>query len=172
VNNERVGRAWLFGDNIDTDALAPGQYIKKPIDELASHCLESVNAEFASTVSAGDVVYAGRNFGMGSSREQAAQALHVLGVRGVVAASFGGIFFRNAINLGLPVFTPADVDTGDDNAQFNIKSGDEVELDIDNSRLINHSQASHLALNPLPVFLLDMIKAGGLVKVLEKRFNI
>ncbi len=165
-----AGRAWVFGDNVDTDALAPGQYIKKPIEELASHCLESLEPGFASKVAVGDVVVGGRNFGMGSSREQAAQALCLLGVTGVVARSFGGIFFRNAINLGLPVFTPVSTNAEADNSTIAVADGDKVELDVEGARLINHTSGEQLQLTPLPEFLLEMIRAGGLVKVLEKRF--
>ena len=96
-------RIWRFGDGIDTDAMAPGQYMKLPIEELARHCLEGVRPEFAASVRPGDVIVAGANFGVGSSREQAPQALATLGVAGVVAVSFAGLFYRNAINLGLPV---------------------------------------------------------------------
>ena len=95
------GRAWRFGDDIDTDVLAPGIYMKKPIAELAQHCLEVVDPRFAKEVRPGDIVVAGRNFGMGSSREQAAQALIALGVAAVLAKSFAGIFYRNALNQGL-----------------------------------------------------------------------
>ena len=95
------GRAWVFGDNVDTDALAPGAYVKYGIDEIARHCLESIDPAFAANVRAGDVLVGGRNFGAGSSREQAAEALRHLGVAAVVAPSFAGIFYRNALNLGL-----------------------------------------------------------------------
>ena len=162
-----AGRCWVFGDDINTDSLAPGQYIKSPIETLAAHCLESVNPAFANQVKEGDIVIAGKNFGIGSSREQAAQALLVLGVRGVVAQSFGGIFFRNAINLGLPVFVPIDLDE-----PIDASSGDQVELNVERAALKNQSTGTESALTPLPEFLLHMIKEGGLVKVLEKRFNV
>ena len=103
------GRVWKLGDNIDTDALAPGQYMKFNIDVIAAHCLESLRPEFAAAVSAGDVIVAGRNFGAGSSREQAPQALKHLGIAAVVAESFAGLFYRNALNLGLPVVVSAEV---------------------------------------------------------------
>jgi len=98
------GRAWVFGDNVDTDVLAPGQYMKLGIEEIARHCLESVDPAFAGSVQAGDVVVGRRNFGTGSSREQAPQALKQLGVAALVAESFAGLFYRNAINLGLPAW--------------------------------------------------------------------
>ena len=92
-------RIWLFGDNIDTDQMAPGQHMRGGIEALAAHCLEGVRPEFASAVQPGDIVIGGRNFGVGSSREQAAEALKHLGVSSVIALSFAGIFYRNALNL-------------------------------------------------------------------------
>lgn len=167
------GRSWVLGDNIDTDVLAPGQYIKLPMEELAQHCLELVDAEFASQVKAGDIVVAGSNFGIGSSREQAAQALKVLGVAAVVAESFGGIFFRNAINLGLPVFTPAK-SASSAAADFHlsdIKAGEPISLDLQQAMLVCPESDIRIELQALPDFLMDMLRAGGLVAVLEKRFN-
>ena len=93
-----AGRAWVFGDSVNTDVLAPGAYIKGPLEELARHCLESVDPDFAPKVQPGDVVVGGENFGMGSSREQAAIALKMLGVKAVLAKSFARIFYRNALN--------------------------------------------------------------------------
>jgi 3-isopropylmalate/(R)-2-methylmalate dehydratase small subunit len=95
-------RAWVFGDNLDTDLIAPGRYMKFGIAEIAAHCLESVDPSFAPGVRAGDIVVAGKNLGAGSSREQAPEALKHLGVAALVAQSFAGLFYRNAINLGLP----------------------------------------------------------------------
>lgn len=171
ISNPIVGRSWVFGNNIDTDVLAPGQYIKQPIEELARHCLESVDANFASGVQAGDLVVAGSNFGIGSSREQAAQALKELGVAGVVAESFGGIFFRNAINLGLPVFTP--IKSPEVAAQYqlsDITAGEAVLLSPHQAILSCPDAGVEIKLQPLPDFLMDMLEAGGLVAVLEKRF--
>ena len=101
------GRAWILGDDIDTDVLAPGLYMKGPIAEMARHCLESVEPDFAAQVAEGDIIVAGANFGIGSSREQAAEVLTLLGVKAVVAKSFGGIFYRNALNFGLLAVTSA-----------------------------------------------------------------
>lgn len=156
------GRAFVFGDDIDTDVLAPGRYMKGPIEELAQHCLEAVAPDFAKDVRPGDFVVAGRNFGMGSSREQAAQALKVLGVSAVIAKSFGGIFYRNALNLGLPVVVCAD--TG------RIAPGDRVSLDLARGIVTNESGGVTLRSEPLPQFLLDMLADGGLVPHLEKKF--
>ena len=99
-----MGRLWLFDETINTDVLAPGFYMKSPLAELSKHCLEAVRPEFASKVQKGDVVLAGENMGVGSSREQAAEVLKFLGISCIIATSFAGIFYRNAINLGLPAF--------------------------------------------------------------------
>ena len=155
------GRAFVFGDNIDTDVLAPGRYMKASVEELARHCMEAIAPDFANTVQAGDVVVAGRNFGMGSSREQAAQALKILGVSAVVANSFGGIFLRNALNLGLPVMVCPATDE--------IRQDDRVAVDLVGGRVINETTAATLPGEPLPGFLLEMLADGGLVPLLEKR---
>ena len=126
------GRAFIFGDNIDTDVLAPGRYMKGPVEELARHCLEAVAPDFAKDVRPGDVVVAGRNFGIGSSREQAAQALKVLGVSAVVAKSFGGIFLRNALNLGLPVLVCE--------MTHDIRADDRITLDLASGRLVDETR--------------------------------
>ena len=156
------GRAFVYGDGINTDMLAPGIYMKHPIATIAQHCLESVDPEFARTVKPGDVVVAGQGFGIGSSREQAAEALKHLGVAAVLAKSYGGIFYRNALNFGLPVLVFGDVDQ--------IGSGDLVSVDAASGAVHNKTRGITLAATPLPQFLLDMIADGGLVPHLEKRF--
>lgn len=157
------GRAFIFGDDIDTDVLAPGRYMKGSVEELARHCMEAIAPDFAGSVQPGDVVVAGRNFGMGSSREQAAQALKILGVSAVVAKSFGGIFLRNALNLGLPVMVCAATDR--------IRQDDRVTVDLINGRVINGTLEETLPGEPLPAFLLEMLADGGLVPHLEKRLK-
>ncbi|WP_274626939.1 3-isopropylmalate dehydratase [Arvimicrobium flavum] len=156
------GRIFLFGDDIDTDQLAPGQYMKGGLEELAKHCLEGVRPEFAAQVRPGDIVVAGKNFGMGSSREQAAEALKHLGVAGVVARSFAGIFHRNAINLGLPVLAAADLS--------GISDGEEAELDVGAGALRLAAGGRRIVLEPLPDNLQRMLADGGLVPHLKKRF--
>ncbi len=156
-----AGKAWVFGDNIDTDVLAPGLYMKAPLAELASHCLESVDPDFAPAVASGDVVVAGENFGIGSSREQAAQVLKELGVRAIVARSFGGIFYRNALNFGLLAVTSADVDR--------IKAGDRVAVDGVAGTVTDETSGETLACDPVPAHLMEMIEAGGLVPHLANR---
>lgn len=157
-----TSRVFLFGNDIDTDQLAPGQYMRGGIDELAAHCLEGVRPDFASTVKTGDVVVAGTNFGMGSSREQAAEALRRLGVAGVVARSFAGIFYRNAINLGLPVMIASDLSA--------VTDGDPAVLDVEEGRLRLMEKGIDIALEPLPDNLKRMLADGGLVPHLKKRF--
>lgn len=156
-----AGRAWRFGDNIDTDALAPGLYMKHPIAELARHCLETVNPTFATEVRAGDIIVAGRNFGMGSSREQAVMALRQLGVAAVLARSFAGLFYRNAVNLGLLVMNCADTDR--------IGDGDRIEVDGVRGEVTDVRSGARLGCEPLPPHLLEMIADGGLVPYLERR---
>jgi len=158
----QYGRAFVFGDSVNTDALAPGVYMKHPIATIAQHCLESVDPTFAAAVRSGDVVVAGRGFGIGSSREQAAEALKHLGVAAVLARSFGGIFYRNALNLGLPVLV-CDVVDG-------ISAGDLVHVDAATGVIDNKTRGTKLSAAPLPPFLLAMIADGGLVPHLEKRF--
>lgn len=159
-----TGKAWVFGDDIDTDVLAPGLYMKGPLEELASHCLESVNPDFASTVSVGDVIIAGENFGIGSSREQAAQVLKLLGIRAIVAKSFGGIFFRNALNFGLIAAISSDGD--------HFQTGDLTSVDAATGAFTNLTQNEMWNCEPLPGELLEMVYAGGLVAHLEQRLAV
>lgn len=161
MSNVAPGRAFVFGDNIDTDVLAPGLYMKKPIQELAKHCLEAVDPSFATTVRPGDVVVGGENFGLGSSREQAAEALRHLGVTILLAKSFAGLFFRNCINLGVaPVECP---DTG------RIKAGDLLAVDPITGTIENRTQNQTYKGVPIPAHLVEMVRDGGLIPHLEKR---
>ena len=155
------GRAWVFGDNIDTDVLAPGAYMKDAVEVLASHCLEAVDADFAPSVKPGDLVVGGANFGVGSSREQAAQALTILGVRAVIAKSFAGIFYRNAFNLGLLALVSADADK--------ISAGDEIRIRPEAGRIENLTTGETFSCEPVPEHLMTMIRDGGLVPHLEKK---
>lgn len=156
-----MSRAWVFGDDIDTDVLAPGRYMKYGIDEIAKHCLEAVDPAFAPNVRPGDVVVAGRNFGAGSSREQAAAVLKTLGVAAVIAPSFAGIFYRNALNLGLVVLAAQDA--------ARIQAGDEIVVDPEAGRIENRTRGETLACEPIPGHLMAMVRDGGLLAHLEKR---
>jgi len=156
-------RVWRLGHNIDTDALAPGIYMKLGLDEIAKHCLESVRPEFASGVKKGDVLVAGPNFGIGSSREQAAGVLVQLGVAAVIAPSYSGLFFRNAFNLGLLLLTCKDAEQ--------MQEGDEVEVihKPDGSIAINRKNLAPLSCQSIPHFLIDMVNAGGLLPLLKMK---
>ncbi len=161
-----MGRLWKFDETIDTDILAPGFYMKAPLHELASHCLEALNPAFASNVQRGDILLAGANMGVGSSREQAAEVLKFLGIDAIIAPSFAGIFYRNAINLGLPVFTlPAIY-----NDMPALVDGAEVRLNFHAATMTLSASGLDIKLDPLPDFLQELILDGGLVPHLEKRF--
>jgi 3-isopropylmalate/(R)-2-methylmalate dehydratase small subunit len=156
-------KAWVLGDNVDTDVLAPGAYMKFGIEEIAKHCLESVLPEFVSTVRKGDVVVAGRNFGAGSSREQAPAALKHLGVAVLVAESFAGLFYRNAINLGLPAVACAQAKR--------IRQNDSLRVDVEAGRIDNLTTGETLACEAIPSHLMPMLRDGGLLPHLEKRLK-
>ena len=156
------GRAWVFGDDISTDALAPGVYLKFDIDIIARHCLETEDPAFAAGVRPGDVVVGGRNFGAGSSREQAAQALKHLGIAAVLAPSFAGIFYRNALNLGLLALVCPDAQR--------IQAGARLVVDADAARVVETDTGTVHGCEPIPDHLLAMVRAGGLIPWLERRF--
>jgi 3-isopropylmalate/(R)-2-methylmalate dehydratase small subunit len=157
------GRAWVLGDNVDTDALAPGKYMKFGIEEIAKHCLEAVDSGFAAGVQSGDVVVGGRNFGAGSSREQAPQALKHLGVAALVAESFAGLFYRNSLNLGLPALACRDAKR--------IRAGDRLRVHPEAGRIENETTGETLACEPIPPHLMQMVRDGGLLPHLEKRLG-
>ncbi|WP_066737730.1 3-isopropylmalate dehydratase [Cupriavidus sp. D384] len=157
-----AGRIWRFGDDVDTDAMAPGLYMKSGLDELARHCLENLRPEFPAHVRPGDIVVAGTNFGMGSSREQAAQALRHLGVAAVLAQSFAGLFYRNAINIGLPVLVCRQADT--------LADGTRATFDLDGA-LLRLDNGARVACEPVPDFLRALLHAGGLVPHLKSRLS-
>jgi methanogen homoaconitase small subunit len=145
------GRAWIFGDDVDTDVIIPGKYLRtKDLSTLAAHVMEGLDPGFASKVGKGDIIVAGRNFGCGSSREQAPLALRVAGVAAVVAKSFARIFYRNAINVGLPVVE----------AEIKCAEGDYVEVELSEGIIkIGGSVVQGIR---LPDFLLEILQDGGL----------
>ena len=155
-----IHRVWKFGSDIDTDALAPGAYMKLGIEGIAPHCLEAVRPEFAGEVQPGAVIAAGPNFGIGSSREQAVAALVHLGVKAVIAPSFSGLFFRNAFNLGLLLLSTPEAEQ--------LAEAELVELDLQTLTLRRPS-GQQLVCQPIPGFLLDMVAAGGLMNQLRQR---
>ena len=154
------GKACVFGDRIDTDVLAPGPYMREPLAVLASHCLEAVDPDFAGQVRPGDIVVGGESFGIGSSREQAVQALAELGVGAIVAKSFARIFYRNALNLGLPALVCADLEAA---------RGDELEVRPAEGRILNHSSGRQFACEPIPPQLMEIVAGGGLMPWLERK---
>ncbi|MFL6565046.1 MAG: 3-isopropylmalate dehydratase [Burkholderiales bacterium] len=156
-------RAWVLGDNVDTDAITPGRYMKFGIAEIAPHGLEDVLPEFARSVTPGDVVVGGRNFGAGSSREQAPAALKHLGVAALVAESFAGLFYRNALNLGLPAVECAEA--------RRIHDGDTVRVDPEAGRIYIENRNETLECEPIPTHLMQMVRDGGLLAHLEKRLG-
>ncbi|MBM3536973.1 MAG: 3-isopropylmalate dehydratase [Alphaproteobacteria bacterium] len=158
-----TGRAFVFGDNVDTDALAPGLYMKGSIEALARHCLESFDPAFARDVAQGDFVIGGENFGMGSSREQAAMVLRQLGVAAVIARSFAGLFFRNCLNLGLAPLECAEAGR--------IRPGDALTVDAIEGRITNRTQGQSYPCVPIPAHLLEMVNDGGLLPHLAKRLK-
>ncbi|MHB8286244.1 MAG: LeuD/DmdB family oxidoreductase small subunit [Caulobacteraceae bacterium] len=157
------GKAFVFGDNIDTDVLAPGHLMKLTPQLLASHCLEAIDPTFASTVQPGDVMVAGANFGLGSSREQAAVSLKLLGVSAILATSFARIFYRNAMNLGLPCIFFPEADQ--------ISAGDQVRVTAAEGLIENLTTGAVFHAAPLPVHLMSMIEDGGLIPHLKRRLS-
>jgi len=158
-----MARAWVYGDNINTDALVPGHALALSMAEMASHCLESLDPAFAGGVKPGDVFVAGQNMGLGSAREVAPLALKQLGISVVLAKSFARIFYRNAFNVGLPVlfFPQAD----------EITMGDELTVDIFGGALRNETRDKTYALKSLPPHLAAIIHDGGLIPHLKVRLS-
>ena len=154
------GRAWTFGDEINTDVMAPGIYFKESMEVAARHCLEAVDPEFAINVQPGDVVVGGKNFGVGSAREQAAMAFRELKVGVLLAESFARIFYRNALNLGVPalIFPQA----------AEVRAGDILSVDPVSGRVDNNTSGKQYQLEPIPAHLMAMITAGGLMQHLKK----
>lgn len=168
-------KVWCLPADIDTDNLAPGAYMKLPVAQIATHTLESVRAEFAASVRVGDVIVAGPNFGIGSSREQAAGVLVELGVRAVIAPSFSGLFFRNAFNLGLLLLTCPQAQLIQEEERINIVEKtrflDDHTSGEQNMKshvyMIETSGGHRLECRPIPDFLMHMIELGGLINVLK-----
>ncbi len=152
---------WKFGDDIDTDAIIPGKFltINNP-GELAKHAFEGVRPEFASEVKDGDIIVAGFNFGCGSSREHAPLALRGAKVKCIIAKSFARIFFRNAINIGLPLLECPDTDK--------IEEGDHIEVDFGSGIITNTTKDQTYQATPLPDFVRGIVDAGGLIGYAQK----
>ena len=156
------GRVWKYGDDVNTDVIFPGRFTYQIMEpaEMAKHALEDLDPGFAKNVKPGDVLVAGRNFGCGSSREQAAACLRAAGVQAVIAKSFARIYFRNAINLGLAVLQCAE-------ASDALRKGDEVEVDFPGGRIISGERVFNFF--PLPASVIGIIEAGGLIEYTKKK---
>jgi 3-isopropylmalate/(R)-2-methylmalate dehydratase small subunit len=162
---ERIkGKAYKFGDDINTDVIYPGKYLSITTDreEMAKHCFEAVYPEFMKRAKPGEIIIAGKNFGCGSSREQAATCLKYFGISAVVADSFARIFYRNAINLGLPVVVAPGI-------AASVNHGDMIEIDLEQGSVKNTTTGKSIRSSKLPPFVMQIINDGGLIKHLQKR---
>lgn len=159
------GKAHVFGDNIDTDQIYPGRYLELTAKtDIASHCMEGVRADFVNQISQGDILIAGRNFGCGSSREHAAITLIEAGISAVLAESFARIFYRNAINLGLPVMVCK-------NISQQVNENDILSVDIVKGEVVNLTKNETYIGEGLPEFILDILMAGGIKPLFKKRYG-
>lgn len=157
------GNVFKYGDNVDTDVIIPARYLAiQDQKELAEHCMEDIDASFVSKVQAGDLIVAGKNFGCGSSREHAPLVIKVAGVSCVIAETFARIFYRNAINIGLPIIECAEAANG-------IDAGDEVEVDFDSGMIYNRTKNTQFKGQPFPEFMQKIIKAEGLVNYINRK---
>jgi len=157
------GKAHKYGDNVDTDVIIPARYlVTTEARELAAHCMEDIDADFVRRVQPGDLLVGGKNFGCGSSREQAPIAIKTAGVGCVLAESFARIFYRNAINIGLPLLVAPE-------AAREIKSGDEVEVDLATGMICDLTQGREWHSEPFPEFIREIIRAGGLIEYTRAR---
>jgi 3-isopropylmalate dehydratase small subunit len=161
------GRAWVYGDNVDTDVIIPARYLSTSDPaELAPHCMEDIDASFAAAVRPGDVIVAGSNFGCGSSREHAPIAIKAAGVSCVIAASYARIFYRNAINIGLPI-----LECPEASSPGAVKTGDALTVDIASGRIENSANGKTFEAAPAPEFLRELLSSGGLVPYVSKRLR-
>ncbi|MDR1204723.1 MAG: 3-isopropylmalate dehydratase [Peptococcaceae bacterium] len=158
------GRAHKFGDNINTDIISPVKYMDLSPEAMSEHAMEAIDPGFAAKVKPGDILVAGQNFGSGSSRETAPLSLKHTGISAVVAVFFARIFYRNAINLGLPALELAESES--------VRDGDDLEIRLLDGWIHNHTQNRQYAFSPMPLKLLQMIQAGGLAAQLEQRLHI
>ena len=160
------GKVHKYGANVDTDAVIPARYLNlSDPDELAKHCMEDIDAEFVNRVRPGDIMVATTNFGCGSSREHAPLAIKASGISCVIAQSFARIFFRNAINIGLPLLECEE-------AVDNIEGGDAVEVDLARGSIKNLNNGLEFTAKPYPYFMAEIIAAGGLIEHTRKRLVV
>lgn len=160
---ELLGKAWKYGDDVDTDAIIPARYLNTSDPaELAKHCMEDIDASFAGSVARGDFIVAGKNFGCGSSREHAPISIRAAGVSAVIARSFARIFYRNSFNMGLPILEAPD-------AVDEIDRGDLLSVDMGRGVLRNETKGKEYRFTPIPPFMRELVAAGGLMNYIAKR---
>jgi 3-isopropylmalate/(R)-2-methylmalate dehydratase small subunit len=156
------GKAFKYGANVDTDVIIPARYLNtSDPDTLAGHCMEDLDPDFIRTVTKGDLIVAGSNFGCGSSREHAPVAIKASGISCVIAPSFARIFFRNAINMGLPILESAE-------AAQSISTGDQISVDLSTGRIVNETTGETFQAQPFPPFIQKIIEANGLMGTLKQ----
>ena len=159
------GRVWKYGDNVDTDAIIPARYLNTTSEmELAAHCMEDIDPSFVKKVKPGDIIVAGKNFGCGSSREHAPLAIKASGVSCVIAETFARIFFRNAINIGLPILECPE-------AVRNTEAGQTLEVDLAEGTIRNVETGQVYQATPYPAFMLELIDAGGLIAYTRRKLQ-
>lgn len=157
------GKVFKYGDNVDTDVIIPARYLNTSnAKELAAHCMEDIDTEFVKNVSEGDIMVAGWNFGCGSSREHAPLVIKTCGTGCVIAKSFARIFYRNAINIGLPILECEE-------ACNEIEPGDQVEIDFDSGEIKDITKGKTFKAQPFPEFIQNIIKAGGLLNSIKEK---
>lgn len=156
------GRAFKYGDDINTDLIIPARYLNTSAPkELAKHCMEDEDPDFPKKVKEGDFIVAGKNFGCGSSREHAPISIKAVGVSAVIAKSFARIFYRNAFNMGLLILECEQADE--------IKMGDDLLVDTDKGEIVNKTQNKTYRITPVPDFMVELLKSGGLIEYMKKR---
>lgn len=157
------GKVHKYGDNIDTDVIIPARYLNTPdMNELAKHCMEDIDTEFVKKVKTGDIMVGGENFGCGSSREHAPASIKASGISCVIAKTFARIFYRNSINIGLPILECPE-------ASDRIEAGDTVSIDFDKGIIINETKDEKYQAEPFPEFIKDIMEKGGLMKSLAEQ---
>ncbi len=158
------GKVWKFGDNVDTDLIIAARYLNSSDPEhLAKYVMEDADPDFVKKMQVGDIIVAGENFGCGSSREHAPIALKAAGISAVVAPTFARIFYRNAFNMGLPIF---ELDEASE-----IEEGDEIKIDMSSGEIINLTQDKVYKFNPIPEFMQSLVDAGGLIEFAKKELE-
>jgi 3-isopropylmalate/(R)-2-methylmalate dehydratase small subunit len=163
--NKAHGRVFRFNDNVDTDVIIPARYLNSSDPkELALHCMEDIDKDFVKNVKAGDIIVAGKNFGCGSSREHAPIAIKACGVSCVIAKTFARIFYRNSINIGLPILECPE-------AVENINDGDTVSVNFDSGVIKNETTGKEFQAQPFPPFMQEIIQCGGLINKINKKFD-